>query len=162
MTKQKQIENALNPLQLEQARPTWSSYVLECAMQELPNEDIQDVDATLRGIYARLVGDGITQDRANLIKDLAVAMFTSNRQSYLQVDFQWLDQLLCADNVSEAQAYFAALAAPPSSLSAAAIINVLRVVNNSVVDDAVNSQISDELERDDVKAELNRCHPPIN
>lgn len=150
MTNTPQVRQILTSLQFDETRPTWSSFLLERAISQLPLDSASGLFATLEQCYSMLEDNELSTERAALVRDFVVGVFSNSRDVYSGLDFAWLNERVLAGAPAKAQAYFASLIAMPGSLSAQAIFRLIEATKDSFIDEQVRSQLSDEFERPEV------------
>ena len=137
---------------IETHEPAWSSWLLEKMLEAVlktpkgeATDLIRGLDRALKRYHVRL-----TQTVANLVRDVVILTFNKAGGSYQSADWDWANEELKA-GASPAQCYLFLYALPPDKLQASSVAAILRnLANTSFAKEAVVN-LSDDLERPEVK-----------
>ena len=148
-------------LEISTQDPKWSSRVLERmldavvqAPQGKPTDLIRGFDLALKKYNV-----GLTQTLAYLVKDVVVLTFSKAGPLYQRADWQWANEELKA-GVNPARCYLFLYALPRERASANAIAAILSGLAETPFLTHAVAELSDDLERADVKPLLHGVKMP--
>lgn len=155
MTDHNEIVTTFEKFDIQSHDPKWSSWVLERFFEAALSQPEASMTDVFRGFSLALKKHHVklTQTVANLVMDLVKTGYSLHRTAYSKTEWDWAIEELKA-GTSPAQCYLFTFALPPAKMTPAVVVAILRgLEGTSQLDEAVVN-LSDDLERPDVKEQL--------
>ncbi|MBX9622240.1 MAG: hypothetical protein K2X82_00340 [Gemmataceae bacterium] len=157
MTDINEIVAGFEKFDIQSNDPKWSSWLLERFFEAALNQPQASMTDVFRGFNLALKKHHVklTETVANLVKDVVRTAFSIHKAAYAKAEWGWASDELATES-SAAQCYLFMLALPPDKLTSAVVVAILRGLEGTPQLDEAIVNLSDDLERPDVKQELQR------